>query len=112
MARAFEMWDGSGAFGQIQNQAYGYFFPMGPFFWFGEQVHLQMWVVQRLWWTLLLCLAFYGALKVARTLDLGRPWSQVVAAFAYALSCHITTVIGSTSSRRGPAPWRRGCCGA
>ncbi len=112
MARALEMWDGSAAFGQIQNQAYGYFFPMGPFFWLGEQVHLQMWVVQRLWWTLLLCLAFFGALKVAKTLGLGRPWSQVVAAFAYALSCHITTVIGSTSIEAWPsalAPWVLWC---
>lgn len=112
MGRALHMWDGSGFLGQIQNQAYGYFFPMGPFFWLGEQAHLDMWVVQRLWWTLVLCVAFFGVLRVATVLGLGRPWTQVLAAFAYALSCHVTTVIGSTSIEVWPgavAPWILWC---
>jgi arabinofuranan 3-O-arabinosyltransferase len=112
LARALEMWDGSTSFGQIQNQAYGYLFPMGPFFLLGRAVHLDAWVVQRLWWSLLLCLAFYGALQVARTLELGRPWTQVFAAFAYTLSVHATTVIGASSVELWPsalAPWVLWC---
>ncbi len=112
LARALEMWDGSSAFGQIQNQAYGYLFPMGPFFLLGHAVHLDAWVVQRLWWSALLCLAFYGALRVTRTLELGRPWTQVFAAFAYALSVHATTVIGASSVELWPsalAPWVLWC---
>ncbi len=112
LARALQMWDSTASFGQIQNQAYGYFFPMGPFFWLGEQAHLDMWVVQRLWWTLLLCLAFFGVLKVAEALDLGAPWARVVAAFAYALGCHVTTVVGATSIEVWPgalAPWLLWC---
>jgi arabinofuranan 3-O-arabinosyltransferase len=108
MARALSMWDAAGAFGQIQNQAYGYLFPMGPFFWLGEQLQLQMWVVQRLWWSLLLCVAFFGILRLARTLRLGLPWTQVVAAFAFALSCHLTTIAGGSSVEAWPtavAPW-------
>lgn len=108
LSRAASMWDGGAAFGQIQNQAYGYFFPMGPFFWIGEQLGLEPWVTQRLWWSLLLCLAFFGVLKVAETLGVGKPWTRVVAAFAYALGVHITTIIGASSVEAWPTalvPW-------
>lgn len=108
LSRATSMWDGGAAFGQIQNQAYGYFFPMGPFFWIGEQLGLAPWVTQRLWWSLLLILAFFGLLKVAETLGVGKPWTRVVAAFAYALSVHITTIIGASSVEAWPTalvPW-------
>ncbi|WP_067439270.1 alpha-(1-_3)-arabinofuranosyltransferase domain-containing protein [Nocardioides jensenii] len=108
LTRATSMWDGGAAFGQIQNQAYGYFFPMGPFFWIGEQLGLEPWVTQRLWWSLLLVLAFFGLLKVAETLGVGKPWTRVVAAFAYALSVHITTIIGASSVEAWPTalvPW-------
>ncbi len=112
LAKSLQMWDGSAAFGQIQNQAYGYLFPMGPFFLLGDLAHLDAWVIQRLWWTLLLCVAFYGVLRVARTLDLGNPLTQVFAAFAYTLSVHATTIIGASSVELWPsalAPWLLWC---
>jgi arabinofuranan 3-O-arabinosyltransferase len=102
------LWDPSAAFGQLQNQAYGYAWPMGPFFVVGELVRLPPWVVQRLWWALLLCVGFFGILRLARKLGLGTPGTQVLAAFAFVLTPRITTLLGGVSVEVWPmalAPW-------
>lgn len=102
------LWDPSAAFGQLQNQAYGYAWPMGPFFWVGELAHLPPWVIQRAWWSLLLCLAFVGIVRLAQRLDLGSPTTQVLAGFAYVLTPRITTLLGGVSVEVWPmalAPW-------
>ena len=108
LARALHMWDPSGGFGQVQNQAYGYLFPMGTFFWVGDLMALPPWVIQRLWWTLLLSVAFLGVVKLAGAMDLGTPSSRILAGFAYALSPRILTTIGPISIEAWPmavAPW-------
>jgi arabinofuranan 3-O-arabinosyltransferase len=108
LAAAVHLWDPIAAFGQLQNQAYGYAWPMGPFFWAGHLLHLPEWVVQRLWWSLLLCLAFFGVVRLAQRLRLGSPLTQVVAGFAFVLSPRITTLLGGVSVEIWPmalAPW-------
>ncbi|HRD63064.1 MAG TPA: alpha-(1-_3)-arabinofuranosyltransferase family protein, partial [Nocardioides sp.] len=108
LASALQLWDPTAAFGQLQNQGYGYAWPMGPFFVVGELVRLPPWVVQRLWWAMLLCLAFFGLLKLAQALRLGTPTTQVLAAFAFVLTPRITTLLGGTSVEIWPmalAPW-------
>ena len=102
------LWDPAAAFGQLQNQAYGYAWPMGPFFWLGELVHLPPWVIQRMWWSLLLVIAFVGIVRLAQRLDLGSPTTQVLAGFAYVLTPRITTLLGGVSVEVWPmalAPW-------
>ncbi|MDX6743819.1 alpha-(1-_3)-arabinofuranosyltransferase family protein [Actinocorallia sp. A-T 12471] len=108
LSRALHMWDPSGAFGQVQNQAYGYFFPMGPFYLLGDAVNLAPWITQRLWLSLVLCVAYFGVLRLARALDLGGPGAQMVAAFAYALAPRAQTLLGINSSEFWPTavlPW-------
>lgn len=108
LSRALEMWDPVGYLGQVQNQAYGYLFPMGPFFWLGDAVSLPPWVIQRLWWALLLCLAFTGFVALARALRIGGATTALIGGFLYALSPRILTVIGPSSIEVWPmalAPW-------
>ena len=108
LSRGLHLWDPIAAFGQLQNQAYGYAWPMGPFFWLGELVHLPPWVIQRSWWSLLLCLAFFGIVRLAQRLDIGSPTTQVLAGFAFVLTPRITTLLGGVSVEVWPmamAPW-------
>ncbi len=47
LTRSIHLWDPLGAFGQLQNQAYGYLWPMGPFFLLGSVLDVPGWVIQR-----------------------------------------------------------------
>jgi arabinofuranan 3-O-arabinosyltransferase len=108
MGRAFHMWDPSGFAGQVQNQAYGYLLPMGPFFAAFDVLHVPEWVAQRLWWAALLSIAFLGAHRLFVALDLGTNWSRYVGALSYALAPRILGVMGAASVEGYPAaltPW-------
>ena len=91
--------------GQIQNQAYGYLFPHGAFFWLTEP--LPDWVAQRIWWTIVMGTAFSGTVVLGRRVGLkGVPVS--VAAFLYALSPRVLTTLTAISSEAWPValvPW-------
>jgi arabinofuranan 3-O-arabinosyltransferase len=108
LGRSLHLWDPLAAFGQLQNQAYGYLFPMGPFFLLGHDIALPAWVVQRLWHATLLVAAFLGATRLAGRLGTGPPWARVVTGVAYALSPRMLTELGSISAELMPlaaAPW-------
>ncbi|MBR7742187.1 DUF3367 domain-containing protein [Phycicoccus sp. BSK3Z-2] len=108
LGRALSLWDPLAAGGQLQNQAYGYLFPMGPFFLLGDALRLPGWVVQRLWWALVLVLAYHGARRVLERLGVGTGWSRVVGAFTYALAPRMLVGLGAISSEIWPmavAPW-------
>ena len=92
----------------MQNQAYGYFFPHGAFFAFGELLHIPPWITQRFWWALLIVAGFWGVIRVAEALGIGSRSSRIIAAVAFALSPRVLTTIGSISSESLPmmlAPW-------
>ncbi|WP_436653310.1 alpha-(1-_3)-arabinofuranosyltransferase domain-containing protein [Actinoplanes sp. URMC 104] len=108
LGRALHVWDPAGTFGQLQNQAYGYLWPMGPFFLIGKLLTIPAWVVQRLWWALLLSVAFTGLVVLAGRLRIGTPWARVVAGVAFALSPRLLTELGPISVEAWPsalAPW-------
>jgi arabinofuranan 3-O-arabinosyltransferase len=108
MARSLHLWNPMATSGELQNQAYGYLFPMGPFFAAGQALGLPMWITQRLWCALVLCLAFGGALLVARALRVGSPTTRHLGALAYALAPRMLTEIGPVSAEMLPAallPW-------
>ncbi|MDG4761466.1 alpha-(1-_3)-arabinofuranosyltransferase [Micromonospora sp. WMMD710] len=108
LLRSLHLWDPTGTFGQLQNQAYGYLWPMGPFFLLGSELGLAPWVVQRLWWALLFCVAYLGAVRLAGRLGIGTPAGRMIAAVAFALSPRILTQLGWSSVEAWPsavAPW-------
>jgi arabinofuranan 3-O-arabinosyltransferase len=108
LARAAHLWDAEGAFGQLQNQAYGYLWPMGPFYAAGHLLDLPGWVVQRLWMALVMCVAFVGTARLARALGVRSDLGCIVAGFAFALSPRMLSVLGASSIEVWPsalAPW-------
>lgn len=108
LLRSLHLWDPTGTFGQLQNQAYGYLWPMGPFFLVGSELGLAPWVIQRLWWALLFCVAYLGVVRLAGSLGIGSPAGRMIAGIAFALSPRILTQLGWSSVESWPsavAPW-------
>ncbi|GAB3212183.1 alpha-(1-_3)-arabinofuranosyltransferase [Nocardia tengchongensis] len=108
LSRASHLWSSQAPMGQVQNQAYGYFFPHGAFFSLGHVLGLPGWVTQRIWWALLLLAGFWGIIRLCEALGIGSRGSRVIAAVAFALSPRVLTTLGSISSETLPmmlAPW-------
>ncbi len=108
LLRSLHLWDPQGAFGQLQNQAYGYLLPMGPFHWLLASAGIPSWVIQRLWWSLILCVAFVGAWRLVRALGVGVQWAQITVALLYAVSPRMLSEVAITSVEVWPmamAPW-------
>ncbi|TDD72544.1 DUF3367 domain-containing protein [Actinomadura darangshiensis] len=110
LGRALHLWDPE-QFGQLQNQAVGYLFPMGPFFALGDVIGMPAWITQRFWLALLMCLAFTGTWRLAARLGIGGPGasaSRLFAAMAYALAPNGLATLGQISSEYLPVamlPW-------
>ncbi|MBE7323177.1 DUF3367 domain-containing protein [Nocardioides sp. Y6] len=110
LERTLTAWNPLSAFGEMQNQAYGYLFPHGAFFVLGDLVGLPEWVVQRLWSGLLLIVAYEGARRLFTILDSPRhrPWLPMVAGLAYAFSPRLLGLSGALTGEIHPSamlPW-------
>ncbi|MEH6380951.1 MAG: alpha-(1-_3)-arabinofuranosyltransferase family protein, partial [Dietzia cercidiphylli] len=108
LSQATHLWTGLSFGGQVQNQAYGYLFPQGPFFALFDLVGMPAWLTQRLWWAVLLTLAYVGVVRVAAALRIGTPQTRAVAGILYALAPRMLGDLGSISSEIWPvalAPW-------
>ncbi|MGW5260974.1 alpha-(1-_3)-arabinofuranosyltransferase domain-containing protein [Microbispora sp. NPDC004025] len=107
LSRALHLWDPA-YFGHLQNQAYGYLFPMGPFYVLFRAMDMPAWDIQRLWMSLVLCAAFLGTERLARAMGIGSPGTRILGALAYALAPHALALIGINSSEFQPSavlPW-------
>jgi arabinofuranan 3-O-arabinosyltransferase len=108
LRHAISLWDPLINAGTMQNQSYGYLFPMGPFFVIGKWAHLDPWLVQRLWQVLLVLLAFGGVYRLARLVGVQGFWPQVGAGLCYALAPRMLSELGTISSEVLPVsmlPW-------
>ncbi|WP_367041599.1 alpha-(1-_3)-arabinofuranosyltransferase family protein [Streptomyces sp. Je 1-332] len=103
-----QLWQDQGGFGGIQNQYVGYTWPMLPFYGLADLVQLPVWLAERLWLSLIVATAFWGALRLAERLNIGSSGSRLLGAVAYALWPTFTVVVGSTSAAALPGallPW-------
>ncbi|MGH8893847.1 MAG: alpha-(1-_3)-arabinofuranosyltransferase domain-containing protein, partial [Actinomycetes bacterium] len=98
LSRALHMWNPDGGFGELQNQAFGYLFPIGPFFALGDAVGLPTWVVARTWQALLLVGAYAGVVLLAGRLRLGGTRARWLGGLAYACCPRMLTTIGPLSA--------------
>jgi arabinofuranan 3-O-arabinosyltransferase len=107
LAETFRLWHPEANFGEIQNQAYGYLFPQGPFFLMADQLGLADWVTQRLWSALLVIVACEGARRVARALGLD-PGPALVAGVVFGMSPRLLGTVSVISAESLPGavmPW-------
>ena len=106
--RLWPLWNPREWFGTLQNQYIGYAIPMAPFFLLGQALQLPVWVIERLWLSLLVAAGFWGMTKLATTLRIGSDASRLLAGVVFVLWPTFTIVIGSTSAAAVPGllmPW-------
>ncbi|MFI5806299.1 alpha-(1-_3)-arabinofuranosyltransferase family protein [Streptomyces sp. NPDC051561] len=103
-----ELWHSRAGFGGIFDQYVGYAFPMLPYYALSDLVQLPTWLAERLWLSLVVTVAFWGALRLAERLGIGTSPTRLLGAAVYALWPTYTIVIGSTSAAALPGallPW-------
>lgn len=108
LGRSLNLWTDQSFAGQVQNQSYGYFFPHGAFFAFGDFLGIPPWIVERAWWALALTIGFTGILRLARALGIGRLPARLIGAVAYVSTPKVLVSLGTISSEIWPmmlAPW-------
>ena len=109
LGSAVHLWNPLLSFGELQNQAYGYLFPLGSFFALGDLLGLPPWLVQRTWSALVLVAAFEGARRLLRAVaPASAPGLWLVAGLAYALAPRTVGLVGVLSAEALAAavlPW-------
>ncbi|MGW7284531.1 alpha-(1-_3)-arabinofuranosyltransferase domain-containing protein [Streptomyces sp. NPDC054847] len=102
------LWHDRSGFGGITDQYVGYVVPMLPFHALADLLQLPVWLAERLWLSIVVTTAFWGALRLAERLGTGSPGSRLLGAAVYALWPTYTIVVGSTSAAALPGamlPW-------
>ncbi|WP_039939107.1 alpha-(1-_3)-arabinofuranosyltransferase domain-containing protein, partial [Streptomyces himastatinicus] len=102
------LWHDRAGFGGIADQYVGYAFPMLPYYALTHLLHIPVWFAERLWMSLIVTVAFWGALRLAERLHIGSPATRLLGAAGYALWPVFTIVVGSTSAAALPGallPW-------
>ena len=80
--QALSVWDPHVGLGTVTHENIGYLLPMGPFYWLLAELHVPLWVAQRLWMGCLLAAAGTGVLYLWRALGL-RGTGRWIAALAF-----------------------------
>ncbi|MCZ4498239.1 MAG: hypothetical protein JWQ74_792 [Marmoricola sp.] len=112
LGKTLHLWNPQLSFGELQNQAYGYLFPQGSFFWGGDLLGVPDWIVQRAWSALILLAAYDGTRRLIRAWGgrsgAAQAWVPVAGGLAYALSPRLLGLSGVLTAEILPTavlPW-------
>ena len=94
--QALSLWDPGVGMGTVTHQNIGYLLPMGPFFWVLAELHVPLWVAQRLWMGCLLLAAGAGVLYLCRVIGLTGP-GRYVAAVGFMYTPYVLQYAGRIS---------------
>ena len=94
--QAVSLWDPNVGLGTVTHENIGYLLPMGPFYWVLAELHVPLWVAQRLWMSTLLFAAGAGALYLCRTIGLSGP-GRYVTALAFMFTPYVLQYAGRIS---------------
>src|SRR3984957_3704220 len=94
--QAVSLWDPNVALGTVTHENIGYLLPMGPFYWVLAELHVPLWIAQRLWMGAILFAAGAGVLYLCRTVGLTGP-GRYVAALAFLLTPYVLQYSGRIS---------------
>lgn len=104
---AVSLWNQQLSLGELQNQAYGYLFPQGPFYLLAQALQVPPWVSERIWSWLILVVGCEGGRRVAQAMGMS-PWAAWVAGMAYGLNPRVIAQVAVRSGEILPGavlPW-------
>ncbi len=105
--QAVSLWNPNVALGTVTHQNIGYLLPMGPFYWALAELHVPIWIAQRLWMGILLFAAGAGVLYLCRTVGLSGP-GRFIASFGFMFTPYVLQYAGRLSVLLMPwsgLPW-------
>ena len=94
--QAASVWDPHVGLGTVTHENIGYLLPMGPFYWAMAELHVPLWVAQRLWMGCLLYAAGAGAFYLCRVLGLSGP-GRYVTSLAFMFTPYVLQYSGRIS---------------
>ncbi len=108
LSQSRSLWSSQLGMGELQNQAYGYLFPLGPVFWLGHALASPAWLTERLWSTALMIAAFEGARRLALAWG-GLGWgSAMLVGAAFVTAPRFLSTVGTLTGELLPTavlPW-------
>jgi arabinofuranan 3-O-arabinosyltransferase len=108
LGRSLHLWNPASALGELQNQASGYLFPLGPFYLLGDALGVPTWIWERALSGLLMVLAFEGMRRVALAWGGLTERSALAAGLFYMLSPRLLSTVGALTGESLPScvlPW-------
>jgi arabinofuranan 3-O-arabinosyltransferase len=95
---SLHLWSLTVSSGSVQDQTFGYLFPMAPFFGVAHLLHVPTWWAERMWLALLLTVGAWGVVRVAEALGIGKRWARVLGGITYCVAPIVVTWAASSAT--------------